>query len=120
MFKNFAKYRTAAFEKLSQYRSVAVSVGACGITWLVLNYAPPLAPFVTPIINTITDTINNTTTEPTPTPDTCPPLQWTVPDGVRSVNVRIKEPNGQTKNSYTITDYISMEPGQTVELIPNC
>jgi len=110
------------FEKLAKYRQVVVSVGAAGVTWLVLTYAPPLAPFVTPIINTITDTINNTltTTETPPTPTKCPPLQWTVPDGVRSVNVKIKEPNGQTKNSYTITDYISMEPGQTVELIPNC
>jgi hypothetical protein len=106
-------------EKLGQYKSVFVSVAACGATWLTLQFAPALAPFITPVITSITKTIT-TTEEESPPPPACPPIKWTVPDGVRSVNVKIKEPNGQTKNSYTITDYISMEPGQTVELIPNC
>lgn len=89
------------------FRGYIIAIVSCAATWFGINTASDLI------------------TSPSPLPQqfqqsTCESITWTVPDGVKSVKVRIKNPNGSVKNQYTITDYISMEPKQKVELVPNC
>lgn len=47
-------------------------------------------------------------------------MSWTVPNGTDSIQVAIYDSNGAYRNSYTITNYISISPGQRLTIKANC
>jgi len=55
--------------------------------------------------------------QPAPQPRQVPPsnprsVRWVVPPNTRKVTVKIMESNGRLINSYAISNYVSLKPGQ--------
>lgn len=44
-------------------------------------------------------------------------VKWKVPNGISSIKVKIYEPTGSLKDSYTISNWITINSGETVNLI---
>lgn len=43
-------------------------------------------------------------------------VKWVVPPGTSKVKVHVYDSKGQRVNSYTISNYITLRPGQTLEV----
>lgn len=51
--------------------------------------------------------------EPTVLKTSAPEVHWTVPEKTKFVYLTKLDKNGRRVKSYTITDFISMKPGET-------
>lgn len=53
-------------------------------------------------------------------PNSCKRFVWNVPDNIVGVVLEVRDPNGNLTRQITISNYISIKPEQTFELIPKC
>lgn len=50
----------------------------------------------------------------------CGVIRWMVPDDISSIGLRILNRDGTVASQFTISNYITVRPGQSFQLVPRC
>lgn len=52
--------------------------------------------------------------------DPCGVIRWMVPNNISSIGLRILNRDGSVASQFTISNYITVNPGQSFQLVPRC